>query len=128
MVGTSTRDGLNADSMAILHSTRFRAQNESSSRRGEIRQSRNRQILVLERRIIEQDLRRLTRSSTVHPAYRVYWTYFFHDRENPRLVVIVPVRTNTEVHLLWEFILLVRRSQLENAAYWQSHHAVSAKL
>lgn len=41
--------------------------------------------------------------------------HLLDDGQDPRLVVIVPVRSHTEVNLLWEGVGLVRGRELEDA-------------
>lgn len=43
--------------------------------------------------------------------------YLLDHRQHPRLVVVIPVRTNTQVDLLRERVLFVRCRQLEDAVF-----------
>ena len=59
-----------------------------------------------------RELSHLTREGNSVPK-KVKTTYFFDDREDPRLIIVVSVRANTNIDPTWMTVRLVRCSKFE---------------
>jgi hypothetical protein len=73
---------------------------------------------VVEVFIAEQNMSSLESDLNVNVCYydmTMGNAYLSNDRENPRLVIVIPIRSDAEIDLLGEIIRLVRGRELENA-------------
>lgn len=110
---------MGTDGSVLADGRRVRSKDEFGSGRSVFRQPENREVFVIEGLIVQKFLRRLgTHREKLVSLYRceiVRDRHLFHDRENPRLRIIIAVGANAQVHLLGVRVSFVRRGELENA-------------
>jgi hypothetical protein len=123
VIGTGTRDGLDAAHAVLRDCGGTIAENKAGGSRGEFGETSDRKVLVVESGIVQQNLSGLVIK---------YWiganngtgleasdscAYLPDDGQNPRFGIIIPVSTNSQVDFLREGIDFERGSELENAVW-----------
>jgi hypothetical protein len=114
VVRARARDRLHARDAAVRDRGRVGAEDEARGRARERGEPRDRQVLVVERLVREDALLRLRASATGRSHMEKGKGHLAHGGQHPRSVRVVAVRADAEVHLLLEFVGLVRRGELED--------------
>lgn len=121
MVRTSPRDRLHARHASLEERGGIGSQDEACSSTRELGKTSDWQVLVVERRVIQEDIGSLDGVRWISSSRRIGMrrTHLLHDGQHPRLVIVIPVCPDTKVNLLRVCVLLVSTSELVDTASGQ---------
>lgn len=119
MVRARPRDGLDTCNPGLGESRRRRSENKLRGADSKFRETGDGEVFVVESFVVQENASRLSGSegASQHVHFcRKNETDLFDHRQDPRLVIVIAIRADTQVDLLLKRILLVRGSKLEDAA------------
>lgn len=119
MVGPSTGNCLGTDSSIFAERKGVGSQNEFGRCSSVLGQTEDGKVFMIKGLIVQKFFRclgtHMKESALSHRCGTGRDKYLFHDRENPRLRIIIAVGANAQIDLLGIRVGFICRCELENA-------------